>query len=222
MIRNRIFGPYRWHLVHADPVQHPGDPAALVPQGAASRPAALFVISMFVNVGMWFERFVIIPMSLHRDFLPSARGACTTRRRWDFATFFGTIGLFLALMFLFVRVLPAIAIFEMSALTPDAKVKEPATRDARPRPATACPSIHGLLAEYSHGAGAARRRRKRAHEAGYRDDGRLHAVPDRGALRDHLRPPPLEGAADLLRRRHRSARSAASGSRTGPRRSTIR
>ena len=46
--------------------------------------------------------------------------------RWDFSTFFGTIGLFLALMFLFVRVLPAIAMFEMKTLTPDAKVKEPA------------------------------------------------------------------------------------------------
>jgi len=85
--------------------------------------AALWIISMFVNFGMWFERFIIIPVSLHRDFLPSSWDMYYPTR-WDFATFFGTIGLFLALMFLFVRVLPAIAMFEMKTLTPDAKIKE--------------------------------------------------------------------------------------------------
>ena len=80
---------------------------------------------MFVNVGMWLERFVIIPMSLHRDFLPSSWDMYYPTA-WDFSTFFGTIGLFLALMFLFIRVFPAIAIFEMRTLTPEAKVKEPA------------------------------------------------------------------------------------------------
>jgi molybdopterin-containing oxidoreductase family membrane subunit len=44
---------------------------------------------------------------------------------WDFSTFFGTIGLFLALMFLFVRILPAIAIFEMKTLVPGSRVEEP-------------------------------------------------------------------------------------------------
>ena len=78
---------------------------------------------MFVNVGMWLERFVIIVTSLHRDFLPSSWG--TTRpTRWDFMTFFGTIGLFLALMFLFIRFLPMISIFEMRTMVPEAKIKE--------------------------------------------------------------------------------------------------
>ena len=54
----------------------------------------LFVIAIVVNVGMWLERFVIVVTSLHRDFCRRP-GGCTTRRVWDWATFFGTIGLFL-------------------------------------------------------------------------------------------------------------------------------
>jgi molybdopterin-containing oxidoreductase family membrane subunit len=72
---------------------------------------------MFVNVGMWLERFVIIVTSLHRDFIPSS-WQMYYPTRWDFITFFGTVGLFLTLMFLFVRVMPMIAIFEMKTLLP--------------------------------------------------------------------------------------------------------
>jgi molybdopterin-containing oxidoreductase family membrane subunit len=72
---------------------------------------------------MWLERFVIIVTSLHRDFLPSSWDMYYPTR-WDFATFFGTIGLFITLMFLFVRVLPMISIFEMRTLLPEAKVKD--------------------------------------------------------------------------------------------------
>ncbi len=81
--------------------------------------AALFIASMFVNVGMWLERFVIIVTSLNRDFLPSSWDHYTPTF-WDFLTFFGTVGLFLTLMFLFVRVLPLISIFEMRTLLPEA------------------------------------------------------------------------------------------------------
>ena len=77
---------------------------------------------MFVNVGMWLERFVIIVTSLHRDFLPSS-WQMYYPTIWDFMTFFGTIGLFLTLMFLFVRVLPMISIFEMRTLLPEAHPK---------------------------------------------------------------------------------------------------
>ena len=83
---------------------------------------ALFAIAMFVNVGMWLERFVIIPISLHRDFLPSS-WEMYEPTRWDFGMLAGTIGLFLALFFLFVRFLPAIAIFEMRTIVPEAKLK---------------------------------------------------------------------------------------------------
>jgi len=72
---------------------------------------------MFVNVGMWLERFVIIVTSLHRDFIPGSWDMYYPTI-WDFATLAGTIGLFTTLMFLFVRVLPLIAIFEMQTLLP--------------------------------------------------------------------------------------------------------
>jgi molybdopterin-containing oxidoreductase family membrane subunit len=77
---------------------------------------------MFVNVGMWLERFVIIVTSLHRDFLPSS-WEMYYPTFWDFTTLAGTIGLFLTLMFLFVRVLPMISIFEMRTLLPEATPK---------------------------------------------------------------------------------------------------
>jgi molybdopterin-containing oxidoreductase family membrane subunit len=72
---------------------------------------AVFVIALIVNVGMWLERFVIVVTSLARDFMPSAWNIYIPTI-WDWATYFGTIGVFLSLMFLFVRVLPAISIFE--------------------------------------------------------------------------------------------------------------
>ncbi len=83
----------------------------------------LFTVAMFVNVGMWLERFVIIVTSLHRDFLPSSWDMYYPTR-WDFMTLFGTIGLFITLMFLFVRVLPMISIFEMRTLLPEATPKQ--------------------------------------------------------------------------------------------------
>jgi len=77
--------------------------------------AALFVMSLVVNTGMWLERFVIVVISLTRDFVPSAWGRYSATF-WDYSTFVGTIGLFVMLIFLFVRALPAIAIAEMREL----------------------------------------------------------------------------------------------------------
>jgi molybdopterin-containing oxidoreductase family membrane subunit len=68
---------------------------------------------------MWLERFVIVVTSLHRDFLPSSWGMYIPTR-WDTMFFFGTIGLFLTLFYLFIRVLPMISIFEMRELLPGA------------------------------------------------------------------------------------------------------
>ena len=82
----------------------------------------LFTVVMFINVGMWLERFVISVTSLHRDFLPSS-WEMYHPTIWDFSTFFGTVGLFLTLMFLFVRVLPLISIFEVRMLLPEATPK---------------------------------------------------------------------------------------------------
>jgi hypothetical protein len=83
----------------------------------------LFFISLVVSVGMWLERYVIIVTSLHRDFLPSSWGMFSGTF-WDWSTYIGTIGLFLTLLFLFLRFLPAISIFEMRTLLPGAEVKE--------------------------------------------------------------------------------------------------
>ena len=75
----------------------------------------VWIVAMFVNVGMWLERFVIVVMSLHRDFVPAAWGMYYPTV-WDWTTYAGTIGLFLTLLLLFIRFLPAIAISEMKEL----------------------------------------------------------------------------------------------------------
>jgi len=72
-------------------------------------------VCFFVNVGMWLERFVIIPMSLMNTYLPSSQRYYYPTI-WDFAMFFGTIGFFIFMMFLFVRFLPAINVFEVKDL----------------------------------------------------------------------------------------------------------
>ena len=86
--------------------------------------AILFVISLIVNVGMWLERFVIVVISLHRDFLPSSWGMYYPTR-WDWATYVGTIGLFLTLLFLFIRFLPVISIYEMRGLVEETDAENP-------------------------------------------------------------------------------------------------
>jgi molybdopterin-containing oxidoreductase family membrane subunit len=75
----------------------------------------LFPIAIIVNIGMWLERFVIIVTSLHRGFI-TATWEMYTPTFWDWSTYIGTIGLFFALLFLFIRVLPIISIFEMREL----------------------------------------------------------------------------------------------------------
>jgi molybdopterin-containing oxidoreductase family membrane subunit len=120
MVINRVIGgPYAWSywvLLLCN---------FLVPQLLWSRRmrrniAVLFTVAMFVNVGMWLERFVIIVTSLHRDFLPG-QWDMYYPTVWDFLTLFGTIGLFTTLMFLFVRLLPMISIFEMRTLLPESR-----------------------------------------------------------------------------------------------------
>jgi molybdopterin-containing oxidoreductase family membrane subunit len=76
---------------------------------------ALFVLALVINVGMWLERFIIIVTSLHRSFIP-AEWDMFYPTIWDWSTFVGTLGLFFALLFLFLRFLPAISIFEMREL----------------------------------------------------------------------------------------------------------
>ncbi len=111
---NRMRGPYAafyWALIFCNVLA----PQALWFKRIRTNVPILFVISLVVNTGMWLERFVIVVTSLHRDFLPSAWGMYRATV-WDWATFVGTIGLFVALLFLFIRFLPVISIFEMREL----------------------------------------------------------------------------------------------------------
>jgi molybdopterin-containing oxidoreductase family membrane subunit len=79
----------------------------------------VFIVCMFVNVGMWFERFVIIATSLAQDFLPSSWRHY--HPSWvEVFTFVGTFGIFLSLFLLFVRYLPMIAMSEVKLVTPQA------------------------------------------------------------------------------------------------------
>jgi molybdopterin-containing oxidoreductase family membrane subunit len=122
MMANRMTGPYAlvyWGLIFCNVAV----PQALwFPRVRTSIPA-LFVIAMSVNIGMWLERFIIVVTSLHRDFLPSSWGMYTPTV-WDWSLYAGTIGLFLALMFLFLRFLPVISIFEMRTLVSETERKE--------------------------------------------------------------------------------------------------
>ncbi len=116
MLQNRFFGPYAplyWLLLAVNVVI----PQLLwFPQVRRSE-LVLFLVAMSINVGMWLERFIIVVTSLSQDFLPSS-WAGYTGNAWDWATFLGTIGLFITLMFVFIRILPMISIFEMRTLVP--------------------------------------------------------------------------------------------------------
>ena len=123
MIHNRMTGPYwpyYWSLIFCNIVT----PQILWFKKIRMNVPVLFVISLIVNVGMWLERFVIVVTSLHRDFLPSSWGMYHPTR-WDWMTYIGTFGLFLSLLFLFIRFLPMISIFEMRTILPQAEVTEP-------------------------------------------------------------------------------------------------
>jgi Ni/Fe-hydrogenase subunit HybB-like protein len=114
MVLNRWFGPYAffyWMLILCNIAL----PQMMWFKKVRMNVGVLFVISLVVNIGMWLERFVIVVTSLHRDFLPSSWGMYYPTR-WDWATYTGTIGLFLTLLFLFIRYLPVISISEMRVL----------------------------------------------------------------------------------------------------------
>ncbi len=121
MMTNRWTGPYApayWALLFCNFIV----PQLLWIEKVQSNTIWLFAISIVVSIGMWLERFVIVVTSLHRDFMPSSWGMYYPTM-WDWATYIGTIGLFFALIFLFVRVLPAISIFEMRTLVPSEQEK---------------------------------------------------------------------------------------------------
>ena len=117
LIVNRMFGPYGylyWLLILFNILI----PQLLWVRRVHDNVAVLFVIAISVNIGMWLERYVIVVVSLHRDFMPSAWGMYSGTIV-DYAVFAGSIGLFVCLLFLFIRFLPMISIFEMRELVHD-------------------------------------------------------------------------------------------------------
>jgi molybdopterin-containing oxidoreductase family membrane subunit len=120
---NRMFGPMGWSywvLITCNIAI----PQLMWFRSVRVSPSQMFIMSIIVNIGMWFERFVIVVTSLYRDYLPSSWGTYTATR-WDYMTFIGTLGLFTFLFFLFVRFIPMIPMSEVRMLLPQAKV-EPA------------------------------------------------------------------------------------------------
>ena len=130
MVENRFHGPYAamyWSLILFN---------ILIPQllwfrGVKRSLLALFGVAMSINIGMWLERFVIVVISLHRDFIPANWGMYAPTF-WDWTLYAGTIGLFLSLLFLFIRVLPMISIFEMRALVTETEEEAHAKAHAHP------------------------------------------------------------------------------------------
>src|SRR5262245_25147350 len=103
---NRMGGAYAavyWGVIACNVII----PQILWVRSIRSNTWALFLVSLVVLLGMWLERYMIVVVSLHRDFLPSSWGMYSGTL-WDYATFVGSIGLFLTLLFLFVRFLPMI------------------------------------------------------------------------------------------------------------------
>ena len=115
---NRALGPYAWAywiMVTCNVIS----PQIFWFKKARTSIPILFVVSIVINIGMWFERFVIIVTSLHRDFLPSSWGYFSPTM-WDVACLLGSFGLFFTMFCLFVRFLPMVATAEVKTVLPQA------------------------------------------------------------------------------------------------------
>ena len=114
---NRMFGPYAWAywtMMFCNLVA----PQVFWSKWARTTPWFIFIISIIVNIGMWFERFVIIVTSLHRDFLPSSW--VMYHATWvEVGIFLGTFGLFFTCFFMFAKFLPVINMAEVKTIIKD-------------------------------------------------------------------------------------------------------
>lgn len=121
LVWNRAAGPYApayWILIFLNAVMV----QTLWFRWVRSHPAALFIMAILANIGMWMERYIIVIVSLHRDFLPSSWGIYHGTR-WDWAALAGSFGLFFTLLFLFIRLVPMISISEMREAIIEKKTK---------------------------------------------------------------------------------------------------
>ncbi len=121
MMWNRMFGPMGWSYWVLILCNIAIPLTTLWVRKWRTNMTFMFVMSLIVNTGMWFERFVIVVTSLYRDFLPSSWGTYRATK-WDYMTYFGTMGLFTALFLLFVRFLPMIPMNEIKMMLPSAKI----------------------------------------------------------------------------------------------------
>ena len=115
---NRMTGPYAWaywSMITCNVVT----PQIFWKKSWRTNTTILFIASIFVNIGMWFERFVITVSSLHRDMLPSS-WEYFRPTFWDVSTYVGSFGLFLTLFCLFVKFLPVVAMAEVKSVMPQA------------------------------------------------------------------------------------------------------
>ena len=129
---NRAFGPYwwaYWTMISCNVLS----PQVFWFKKARTSMVIHFIVSIFINIGMWFERFTIIVTSLHRDFLPSSWGMFYPTM-WDFGLLIGSFGLFFTMFLLFVRFLPVIAAAEVKSVLPAA---DPHASDEHVAPALA-------------------------------------------------------------------------------------
>ena len=115
---NRAFGPYAWAywiMMTCNLIT----PQLFWSKKLRRSVPVMFALSILVNIGMWFERFVITITSLHRDFLPSSWGYFTAT--WvDIGTLVGSFGLFFTLFLLFLRFVPMVAMSEVKGVMPQA------------------------------------------------------------------------------------------------------
>jgi Ni/Fe-hydrogenase subunit HybB-like protein len=113
--QNRAFGPYAWAywiMISCNVIT----PQLFWIKSIRTNVKWVWILSIFVNIGMWFERFVIVVTSLHRDYIP-ANWSYYSPTKVDVLTFVGTFGLFMVLFLLFIRFLPLIAISEVKGVT---------------------------------------------------------------------------------------------------------
>lgn len=113
--QNRAFGPYAWAywiMISCNVIT----PQLFWKKSIRTNVVLVWILSIFVNIGMWFERFVIVVTSLHRDYIP-ANWSYYSPTKVDVLTFVGTFGLFMVLFLLFIRFLPLIAISEVKGVT---------------------------------------------------------------------------------------------------------
>lgn len=112
---NRAFGPYGWayFIMFSCNVF---SPQVFWWKKLRTNIPVMFIISIIVNIGMWFERYVIV-MTTHADFLPSSWDMYIPTV-YDFMMLIGTFGIFFTLFLLFCRIMPVIAVAEIKTVMP--------------------------------------------------------------------------------------------------------